>query len=143
MVKRIIPVLDLDTKNFEEAVVYCLNKTGKFALTTIGLSGRKKEFGRFLFALGNSDTSKRKVCPACNAYHYHFVRCYERNLKEDEKGLCPTCGCHLVAMTLLKVPEEKMLEWMKCCGSINPYDLMQIEVEKLIKSGGIELGKWN
>ena len=139
--KKIIPTLELDSNQFEEKVLISLEKTGNVRIVPKNLSGRKEEINRFLFALMNTGSSKRILCPACCGKHRYFVKSMEIGSKEDEKGLCDSCGVFMTNMALLGVPMEKIKEWMTSKGEIDPYELMRDAIQDGIKKGDITMDK--
>lgn len=142
MPKKIIPSLDLNSKDFEKKVIYSLKETGNVRINpSLIYSNEEGDMDRFAFALMNTFSSKRKHCMACGGKHYFFMDHYDDS-QEDETGLCERCGVFLQNMVLFGVEDKKKIqEWMKSEGKIDPYELMREAVDKKVKDGEINMEK--
>lgn len=140
MVKKIIPSLDLESFEFEKKVAYSLKETGNIRINPkIIYSNKDGDMDRFAFALMNTFSSKRKHCSACGGKHYFFVSSHDDS-QIDETGLCEKCGILLQNMGLFGVKDnDKIQEWMKSQGDIDPYDLMRDAIQKDIKEGKVTM----
>lgn len=137
--KKLISAIDLDSKEFSGKVLVSLQNANGVNTTLINLSDRKEEMQNLLFLLMNTKVSERKLCPACNGYHYYFVRDFENKEEKDKVGLCSHCGNMMVALTLHEIPGDKIIEFIKSKGEINPYELLKDGIDKFIKEGKIKV----
>ncbi len=139
--KKLVPVIDLDSTDFVEKVLYSLEKTGSVntSFITIAGDGREEAMNNFLFLLMNSKSSQRKHCKACGGSHWTFVRDFEPKEEKDAGCLCSKCGSIMVIMTLCKVNKDDIINWIKSEGEINPFDLIRDGVDSMIKTGEIEV----
>ena len=137
--KYIVPTLELDSNEFEEKVLISLDKTGYVRIVPKVLYNRIKELNRFTFALMNTFSSKRKHCPACRGKHRYFIKSSDIDIKEDETGLCDSCGVFLENMGFFGVPKDKLKEWIISEGEVDPYDLMRDAIQEGIKRGDIKI----
>ena len=103
------------------------------------MGGRKEEMNNLLFLMMNTRISQRKKCLACGGYHWYYVKDFEKKEDKDKEMLCSSCGSYMVLMALFETNEEKIKEWMKSNGEINPLEIIKNGVEKFIKEGKIEV----
>lgn len=137
--KKLIASLDLDSNEFHEKFLYSIHNQDGAQITLQNLGGRIEELNNFAFVLMNSRISQRKVCNACNGYHYFFVKNFESKEEKDTTGLCSPCGVMLQFMIMNEVSKEEVHKWMIGKGAVNPYTMMQDAIEAMVKSGDVTM----
>lgn len=142
MEKKFIPHIDLDSVEFQKKIITSLSKADGVMTVIPGMMGREKdvEMSNLLFLLANSKVSSRKICPACNGYHYYFVRDFDRDM-EDKKGLCSACGSLMCLMAMFDYSEDDVKKWLVSKGSMNPFEMIKDGIDKYIKEGKIGVRK--
>ena len=142
MKEEIIPCLDLASNEFEKKVIYSLKKIGNVRINPQYLYDNEKGFvDKFAFAIMNSQSSKKKICPVCKREHYYLTKQSITEQEDNEKGLCEVCGIDGMNMLFLGVPKDKVQEWMMGKSESNVFDLIRDAIQKKIDDGEVEI-KW-
>ncbi len=136
--KRVIPIIDLDSIEFHQKILYSLSEADGVGTTLPSMGGRTKELHHLTFLLMNTKSSQRKLCTVCGSHHWFFVKEFEPTNLKDKKMLCTNCGSILGIMILLKTPQNIIKEWMNGKGEVDPFNTIRDSIDKMIKSGEIK-----
>lgn len=136
--KKLIPILDLDSTDFEEKVSMSLRETGYINISYMNVNGRDKAVDNFLFLLMNSRLSQRKSCRSCGSYHWVYTKDFESGTERDKFCLCSSCANILNLMIMFDTPPDRIKAWMISKGVVNPLREIKDAVEELIKKGKIK-----
>jgi hypothetical protein len=140
MNKEIIPSLDLASKDFIKKVEYSLDQTGNLRVNPQILYNNEEGLvDNFAFALMNTQSSLKKICPVCNRVHHYLTTKPLTEQREGEKGLCEVCGIDLNNLFFFEVSKEKIDLWIRGQSCDNVFDLIRDAIQEKIKKGEVKI----
>ncbi len=129
MEKEILPNLEMNSNEILEKAKASLREVGQFVINwrrpdepDVDIDSIKE-----IFKL-NIDFVRAR-CQACNSYHYIFVKT-GKEINRDELCLCNNCSTLLLLLVVFKAPEEKITEWLKSWGEVNPLNILKEAMSK-------------
>lgn len=128
--KNIISELEIDSNQLLEKAKISLEKVGFFSLSFKRFDEYNESSLENLNKVLLLDTDFFKChCNACGGTFYIFK---SPNIQIDEKnntGLCFGCMKILIFLTCYEADNDKVVEWMKSEGKINPLEILREEIK--------------